>query len=334
MKIRQTWVAAFAAIAGSAAATTAMAATFTETENNNVKLAANAFTLAAGDILTGTSTGTSTTTTGNASADFFRLRTGAAPASIYLHTLTRTSTAAHSGAIMGVGQSGAPSDTTTVQSATSSNVYKWYGFGKQEELYFRVTGTSSTTAAYTFEYNSTVITPLNGGTYDTGGPNTPGNFTFKHKGAIDGEIFLFDSNFNEIGHNDDDNTVVSGLSSRLDATLLPGTYYIAISDFNTASQTANGAAANGGNPLYADRSTAGSRTDFGDLLVRSSGLTRAANGDFGLSVDFNASGAVISESDGAIGQEVEWYVITVIPSPGSASLLALGGLLSLRRRRN
>lgn len=333
MRTKETLIAALAAIAGSALATTTLAATFSETENNNNKAGANAFTLAAGDILTGSTTGTSTTTAGNGSADFFRVRTTAAPSAIYLHSLTRTTAAAHSGAIMGVGQTGAPSDTTTLQSATSSNVYKWYGFGRQEEHYFRVTGSTATTAAYEFSYSSTVINPINGGVFDTGGANTPGAFTFKHKGAIDGEIFLFDSNLNEIGHNDDDNTVVTGLSSRLDANLLPGTYYIAIGDFNTASRTQNGATANGGNANYADRSTTGNRTDFTDLLVRSSGLARAANGDFGLSLAFNGGAAAITESDGATGQEVEWYVITVIPTPGTASLLALGGLLSLRRRR-
>jgi hypothetical protein len=85
---------------------------FPEVEPNETKAQAltnGAFTLAAGDSVSGTTTGSSTTVAGAASADTFLIKTGALALGIYRHrlVLTTTGTTGHAGTIRGLNQTAA-----------------------------------------------------------------------------------------------------------------------------------------------------------------------------------------------------------------------------------
>src|ERR1043165_913307 len=121
------------------------------------------------DFITGPSTGTSTTAPGAASADTFLVKTAAAPLGVYRYRLTLGSTA-NAATIRGLNQVGAAQATwpgavgtagntdTTIQTS-STGVVQWYGFGKQEQLYYRVTGTATSTAAYTATLSRQAVPP-------------------------------------------------------------------------------------------------------------------------------------------------------------------------------
>jgi hypothetical protein len=227
-------------LAGAAAAQT----TFPEAEPNGTR-ALSTFVngLAANDSITGASTGTSTTSGSTllSTLDMYRVKTGALPLGIYRHTLTITSApTGHTGTIRGLTQTGGVIGTTDVAWQTSSTLTTpprsntWYGFGKQEELYYSVTGTGSTTAAYACTLSTQPVTPL-----VVPGSFLPGNVTvttFAQGHTTDTEIYVYDGNLSPVplGHNDD---LLGGTasSSTVTISLAAGTYYVAISNYNTAN---------------------------------------------------------------------------------------------------
>jgi hypothetical protein len=271
-------------------ATGAFAQTTTpETEPNETKAQATAngiITMVAGDKLTGSTTGSSTTTPGAASADTWHVKTGVLPAGIYRHTLaiTTTGTAGHTGTIRGLNQTsgvGLPGTIGTLDSAlqTSSSTSTparsntWYGFGRQEEIYYRVTGTTSTTAAYESTLTTVSVLPqVVPGTFAAGSIvfNTVGQTT------VDTDIHLFDSTLTIIddASNDDESVAEGGtgatLQSRMTRTLGAGTYYLAIGRFNMAT--------NDNSPATDDFRT-GTVMDFPNGIVCSSSTGTGADLD-------------------------------------------------------
>jgi len=112
---------------------------------------------------------------------------------------------------------------------------------------------------------------------------------------FDTELGLYDNDGNLIASNDD----AGGLQSQiLHAGLADGTYYVAVGGYNTVYGASEWAVTPG--------SHAGA-------------------------YDVNINGATLASSSLAAGQ-VHWYCFTV-PTPGSAMLLGMGGLVALRRRR-
>lgn len=225
-------------------ASTSFAQTFPEVEPNTTKAEATLVTgLVAGGVITGTTTGTTAIAgdTALTSVDTFRVQTGALPLGVYQHTLTITSTTAgHTGTIRGFSQTGGIINTTTdvvaqtsITTPTRSNT--WYGFGKQEEIYYRVSGVAATTAAYSATLSTAPITPI-----AVAGTFNPGTITVTTLGqghTTDTEIYVYDSNLNPVplGHNDDPNPQVVFGSSTVTLTLAAGTYYAAVSTYNTAN---------------------------------------------------------------------------------------------------
>ncbi len=112
--------------------------------------------------------------------------------------------------------------------------------------------------------------------------------------TFDTELALYNSSGDLIANNDD----AIGLQSRVVETLAEGTYYIAVGGF--ISLFSNGFGATGG--FFS-----------GDISLQINGATVA--------------------SDAHASRTVSWYSIKVIPTPASASMLALGGLVATRRRR-
>ncbi len=317
----------FALVAALCLATTSFAQTTNpEVEPNETKAQATTngtITITAGDSLTGTTTGTSTTVAGGASADTFRLRTATLPAGIYRHSLqiTTTGTAGHSGSIRGLNQTdgGAgvggvvgttdnafqTSSTTSVPARTNF----WYGFGRGEELYWRVTGTSTTTGPYTATMATTAVTP-------TVVPGTflAGQITLSTVGqtTLDTDIHLFDGNLVAINDasNDDESTVEGGtgttLQSQLRRNLTAGTYYLAVGRWNVGT--------NDNSPGTDDYRT-GNVLDFPDMIACSSS-TASAN-DYDITIT-EAGGAPVSVTTTAVNApfELAFIQFTVVdPAP-------------------
>ncbi|MBL8861061.1 MAG: hypothetical protein JNK02_03535 [Planctomycetes bacterium] len=271
-------------------ATGALAQTTTpEIEPNETKAQATTngiVVMVAGDKLTGTTTGSSTVTPGAASADTWHVKTGPLAPGIYRHTLAITTigTAGHTGSIRGLNQTdpgGAlPSvigttDTAFQSSSTTTAIPRsnsWYGFGRGEELYYRVTGTASTTLAYEATLSTAPIAPV-----VVPGTFAPGVITFSTVGqtTVDTDIHLFDGNLVVVddASNDDESVAEGGtgatLQSQLRRTLTAGTYYLAIGRFNTAT--------NDNTPGTDDFGT-GAVLDFPDMIACSSTTQAAAPG--------------------------------------------------------
>ena len=238
---------------------------YTEVEDNDTKIRANLIqSLAPGQAITGTTTGASTVTAGNGSADNFRIKTQTAPLGIYRHRITLNSaTNSHTGTIRGLSQTGRVISTnsdiafqtssTTATNPTPARSVQWYGFGRQEELYYRVTGATATTAPYTGTYTREGITPVDAGTF------AEGQITIDRAGhTVDVDFIVFDANFAPVPDfaNDTPNS--------LTRTFPVGTYYLAWSNFNTSNDQ----------PAASDDTSTGSNVlDFGNIVANSSTAT-------------------------------------------------------------
>ncbi|HLP83857.1 MAG TPA: hypothetical protein VK157_05865 [Phycisphaerales bacterium] len=213
--------------------------------NDTTATANNAFGasgtgLVPGDTITGVTTGTSTTVAGLGSSDNFRVKTAAAPLAIYRHRLVLTTdgTAGHAGSLRGVGNTGSGDASAQSSSTTTSpaRFNQWYGFGRQEEIVYRVTGGSATTGTYTATYSRDTVTPV-----VVPGAFNPGNITVSTIGvtaSIDTDFWVYDSNLLPVAtFGNDDNTVAGGgpgtsLLSIATRSLPAGRYYVAIGRYN------------------------------------------------------------------------------------------------------
>jgi hypothetical protein len=163
---------------------TACEGVFVELEPNNTKAEANILTMASGDAIIGISTGSTATGTGTANADYFRIKTTPANLGIYRHRMTLSSTTpGNSGWVRGLTQTAAapgiwpgPVGTATATESTAQahqlsgtdRVNMWYGFGKEEEVYYRVSGLASTTGTYIATLQTEAVTPTNLGSFQAG----------------------------------------------------------------------------------------------------------------------------------------------------------------------
>jgi hypothetical protein len=332
--MKTTGVAGLLAVAGLAASVSARPI-FPEVEPNDNKGQANAFTLGDGDGVTGTTTGSSTTTPGIASADYFRLRNTPRPLGIYRHRLILTSpTVGHTASIRGLTQSdlgagiggsvNAGTDATLQTSLAltgGARMNQWYGFGKAEELYYRVTGTSATTANYVATLETEPVIPTEIGVF----PEGTIRITSVNQGhTTDTDLWIYDANFNAIaGYGNDDTPAGPGgvppssLQSTLVRNYTPGVYYIAISNFNVANNLPSPGD---------DNFRTGSVVDFPDLILNSSTTSQLQ-----LAFFIGPGGDTIPFKDGPF--DIWWGKFTVIPAPGALALLGLGGLVAARRRR-
>lgn len=284
----------------------------------------------------GVITGTSASSTG-VGVDYFHLRTAVQGGlAIYRNRLIIGSTP-HSATIRGwSGQTG--TTEATIQSSlgstfTPARFNQWYSYGRASDLYYRVTGTTSTTT-YSIAYDLAVVTPKPAGSFLAG----PITLTTVGQTTTDTELFLYNSSFTQIGQNDDQFTG-GGLQSRIDITLAVGTYYLAIGNSTTSqSNLANGAAANGGNTAFNDAFLGGNRMEFVDGLLRNS-TTAFLAGPGGAALNISITDGVTpvaTPGDAQAALDMQWYTFTVkpVPAPGAMALLGLGGLLVARRRRS
>lgn len=246
-------------------ASVALAQSTAEVEPNETRANATVVTapMQPGHTLTGTTTGSVTTAGAATSLDQFRVKTEVTAPGVYRYRLviTTSGAAGHTGSIRGLTQVGAtqapwlPGEavgvaTTTdaaVQTSSSATVparfNQWYGFGKGEELYYRITGSTTTTAPYTVTLEREPVTVTDIGNFEVG------NITIKTFGlghTTDTDFWVYDGAFNAIrGYGNDDEAAfaVSGVSGALGTTLqgaiqrnfAAGTYYLAISNYNLSN---------------------------------------------------------------------------------------------------
>jgi len=333
----------FAALAGTALASVAQAQ-FTETEPNDTRITANSvFGIVPGGTITGSSTASS-----GAGVDYFRVRMAAEPLGLYRRTLTIQSptTSSMTASIRGFGQVGAalPSawpaggegsantseasiqTSRSLGTGTGRNESVWYGFGRADELHYRVNGGSTTAGNYVATLSSVAITPVNIGSYQ------PGTISMNWLGqghSTDTDMWVYDSNFNAIrGYGNDDEDPMGGspgtgatLQSYLSRQYLPGIYYIAVSNWNMANSM--------GSPSD-DGYRSGQMAEFPDMVLNSSTST-------GLNLTFtiaDSTGTSLQVANTKVNAfDINWFCFEVVPTPGSAMLLGMGGLVALRRRR-
>jgi len=308
----------------------ASATDFFESEDNDSKVLADAFSLAAGDRIIGNSQGAVITGGGGAtSADYFLVATAAAAPGIYRYrlTLTTAGTAGHIGTIRGLTTTtGVPNAGTDVALQTSSasttpaRFNQWYGFGGGESIYYRVAGVTATTADYEATLERSVITPTNIGSFAAGSIR----ITTMGQTTADTEIAVYDSNFNAMdGYlNDDETTGTNTSQSNLVRDYAPGTYYLAVTGFNLAS--------NLGSPADDDFRT-GSVFDNPGAILNSS---TTINQDLDFAITDSAQFTFTSANQLKVGAyDVNFYEFTVVPEPATMAALGLGAIALLRRRR-
>ncbi|MEX2217278.1 MAG: hypothetical protein WD749_00835 [Phycisphaerales bacterium] len=292
-----------------------------EVEPNETKATATPVNFTTpGQILMGTSTGSSTVA-GPASLDQFLISTPAAAPGIYRNqlTITTSGTAGHTGSIRGTGQVaatagawpgpvGTPNTTdTAVQTSstvtTPARMNQWYGFGKEEQIYYRVTGLVGTTAPYIAQWTRDPVAATDIGTFL---PGVIDITTFAQGHSTDTDMWVYDANFNAIpGYGNDDESVVGGspgtgatLQSFLRREYAAGTYYIVMSNFQMAN--------NMGSPCDDDFRT-GSLLDFPDAIANSSTSTNV-NVTFSV---VDASGATQIAATRPAAYDVLFFKMTV-----------------------
>jgi hypothetical protein len=146
------------------------------------------------------------------------LQTTTETAGIWMGRLTISGTQNVFGTLRGYSQIAGVVDTNSdagfLSSSANARWTQWYGFGKGETVNFRMAGSPTSTAPYEAVFTRTLITPTNLGTIGVG-TTTIGTVAPTTGTASNTEVFIYDSNFNLIGANDD----LSSTSSLSLATL-------------------------------------------------------------------------------------------------------------------
>jgi hypothetical protein len=222
-------------------------AQFSEVEPNDNKSQA---TLVAGIASGGTISGVSTGSSGSG-LDYFRVKTSTLPRGIYRHRLiiSTSGPTGHTGTIRGLSQNFgniiAGTDVivqTSTASTTPPRFNQWYGFGRQEEIYYRVVGTSSTTEPYTCTLETTGIMPFLLGDFS---PGTITISTLEQGHMTDTDLWVYDADLDPIAtYGNDDESVAGGgtgltTQSLLTRTYAQGIYYLALTNFNFANHLAS-----------------------------------------------------------------------------------------------
>jgi|GEM_PF-1413050 len=226
-----------------------------EIEPNGAKIEANVLPcIAAGSKVQGVSTGSSVALSDSSltSADTYLVATCPLPPGIFEHRLVLTTLGPeeHALTVRGLLVNG-PSASPTIQvgsdTVLQSAVYgmglpklvQWYGFGRGEELFARVSGTTNTVLPYEIELVSTPVAPL---VIPTALRTGSIEITTVGQGHnTDTEIVVFDAAFTAIpGFRNDDDPVGSTTGSRLTRNFAAGLYYVAVARFNVADSALTG----------------------------------------------------------------------------------------------
>ncbi|MBL8857452.1 MAG: hypothetical protein JNL28_02970 [Planctomycetes bacterium] len=302
-----------------AAPTASAQAVFVEVEPNGSKATATVVScMSAGDLITGVSSGSSTILGDSTvlSPDYFRIRTCPLPPGIYRHQLSIQTAGApgHQGTILGLDAVDLPPPTITslevnLQNSSAITIparyLQWYGFGRSEELYVRITGVSTTVAPYQLILSTTPVTAAALSNVLHAGQITITTHGQGH--ATDTEIKIYDAALNPVVGfaNDDTPLALPGggttFQSTLQRTFVPGSYYLLLSRFNMADNRVTGV-----DDAYQD----GDVVDFPDLVLASS-TVGGSNVSFAVT-DVAGTSAIPATLPNA-AYEILWYQFTVGP---------------------
>ncbi|TWT44260.1 Proprotein convertase P-domain protein [Phycisphaerae bacterium RAS1] len=233
----RSWVAAFFLALASASLAPAQVS-FPEVEPNDDKPTATPITgPVAGDTIIGTSDSP-------AAPDYFRLALPAATPALYRHRLALTvGASSHTVSLRGLTQSngviGAAEAEVQASTGLSSppHMVQWYGFGRGEQLYCRVTGSSAQSPGYVLLMATEVITPIDIGDFMEGSIELT---TAGQGHSTDTDLWVYDANFAAVdGFGNDDALGEPHTQSRLSRFFSPGVYYIAVTQRNFANHLAS-----------------------------------------------------------------------------------------------
>jgi hypothetical protein len=298
-----------------------------EIEPNNRKLDANPVVLANGESLAGLTTAA----LGHgdpASPDYFLVQTPPAPLGIYRHelALTNPTTPGNVPSLRYQGQENTPG-TWPCDLGTPSTIFgddtfgtfattepdgaaavTWYGFGREEQVYYRVDGTETTTDPYLATLETTAIAPTDLGAFQ------PGEITIQTPDTsdyIDTVLCVFDESLDPIpGYFNDNATVAGGApADSFDASFLrrtyePGTYYMAISIGDIVTEL--------GVPCDSDAFApiAYEMTDFPDAVFGFTGSFFFDQTDVSFSIT-DAAGTTSVPAARGTGNDLAWFTFTV-----------------------
>lgn len=326
------------AIAVSAAvAPAALAAGYTEgTDAGNSKALSTLVSgFAAGETISGTVTGTST------DIDYYRVLTAVNPVkNIYLHSVSVSAGAGVSVSTRGLqwngpgaapgGVSVAASDVQMLSGRANGESIKWYGFGNGGGQTLRVAKSTSGAGTYTLTHSITTVAMQNSTIIAT-----PGTYSLATRYVGDGEIFLYDSTFTLVGQNDNQSSYsATGNSAEIKfANLALGTYYVAIGNGNVSTNNPGVTTAGSSflESAIAAGQTWGGIQGEADTLARPSNVSQSVSSFSDYSLYIN--GTKLTQTSTVLGQELAWYQITVVPTPGALALMGMGAVIAGRRRR-
>ncbi|MCY2958854.1 MAG: hypothetical protein NTY35_01720 [Planctomycetota bacterium] len=282
---------------------------YVELEPNSTKAEATVVhCIHSADWLSGTTMGASTTPGSPLAdtADTFRINTCALPLGIYRHRLFINSmTPGHTGTLCGrnqvdgvIGSLEVPIQSSFART-TPARFNEWYGFGRAEEVYYRIEGTPATTAPYSVVLSSNIVTPV-----DFPQVLTEGMLTISTTGeghATNTDLWVYDSALLPLfTFGNDDASGPPSAQSSLTRMFSAGTYYLAITDYNLASNQAS--------PVD-DANRNGNVFDFPDVLASGSSLPGA---DLTFSItDFARSNQMHLAKTGPY--DVLWVRFVVMP---------------------
>jgi hypothetical protein len=211
-----------------------------EAEPNDTPAQSTPAMLASGQGVVGHTTGASLTIPGSPSVDYFLISTAAAPPGIYRHRMAITSSGAagHTGTLRGLTQTSGtinPGTDATFQTslATTSppRMNQWYGFGRSEQIRYRVAGSTTTSLEYIATLETVPVTPV-----DFPGDLPVGEITITRGTGTTAtvDMLVYDAGFQPFMdfNNDGGNT--------LTRTFARGAYYLAVSNSNTADTRPSG----------------------------------------------------------------------------------------------
>ena len=272
--------------------------------------------MADGDTITGTSTGNFVGFGGLFSVDYFRVKTEAATPRIYRHRLSLSAPLnSYSASIRGrnQGEFGIGLTDVMVQTAQSGDTtpprfVQWYGFGKAEELYYRVSGTPQTVMPYTVTLQTEPVAVVVAGAPVVAGPIMIGSDTGNQN---DIDFWVYDAELNPVPTfgGDEPNTATR--------TLSPGTYYIAWSDWNLANNQSNPTT-----ETFFDSSV----LDFAGIVVCSSQTTLPMN-----DLKITSSSGTVTVAVGKPGMFDIAFVQFVVVEPPPTPMGLSGSTGSVRR---
>jgi len=291
-----------------------------EVEPNNSKSAATLIPcLNAGDIVSGVTAGTRTVAADATvlSADYFRIRTCPLLPGIYEHRLTITTSGpvGHQGTILGLDVVDLPPPTimaseSAIQSSSSittpARYLQWYGFGRSEELYVRITGVSTTLSPYQLTLTTQLVANAVIPNVLHAGPITITTEGQAH--STDTEIKVYDANLQPVAGfaNDDTPIALPGggtqFQSTLQRTFAPGSYYLLLSRFNMADNLLTGSD---------DDWLEGDVLDFPDIVLASSTTTGS---DVSFAITDVAGTVAFPATLPNDAYEILWYAFTVGPA--------------------